>query len=197
MLPSNKTYGFWLALFRIAVGAAWLVHAIPKFTAAGAFMPPDGYMVKIVAQSAQGSTGPYHDFLTNVVMPNIGLFAELTRFGEATVGVLLVLGLFTRLGGLLGVFIAGNYMVAQGETNAIAGIGGINAAYVLLSAANLVLPTGRCLGLDWFLKRRKVPAAVAFVPGPAAGPTVVAPDGTVQAEFVDETPLNGPSAPPG
>jgi len=196
MLPSNRLYGFWLALLRIALGAAWLVHAVPKFTT-GAFMPPDGFMPKLLAQGVQNTTGPYHDFLLNTVTPNVGLFAELIRAGEAIVGTLLVLGFLSRIGALGGLFLLANYMLVQGEPSTLTGWSGLDGAMVLLCAINVVLPTGRVLGLDWFFNRprRAIPVAAAPYAGPE--PTVTAPDGTVQAEFVDEAPMNGPSAPPG
>lgn len=195
MLPSNRTYAFWLALARITVGAIWLVHGTGKFLNADKFMPPDGFMAKLVANGVATTAGPYHDFLANVVTPNIALFAELVRVGEVLVGSLLVLGFLTRLGGLGGMFLTANYMLAQGTFDGQAGWGGLDGATFVLSAINFVLPTGRALGLDWFFSRpRRAPAPVYVAPG--AGPRVTAPDGTVQAEFVEERPLDGPTAPP-
>ena len=195
MLPSNRTYAFWLALVRIAVGGVWLVHGTSKFLHADAYMPPNGYMAGVVAKGVAGSTGPYHDFLANVVTPNIGLFAEATRVGEVIVGCLLVLGFLTRLGGLGGMLLTLNYMLAQGELGGQDVLGTLDGATFLLSAINLVLPTGRAIGLDWFLSRpRRAPAVVSVAP--IASPTVTAPSGAVQAEFVDERPLDGPSASP-
>ncbi|HEY8321415.1 MAG TPA: TQO small subunit DoxD [Candidatus Baltobacteraceae bacterium] len=194
MLPSNRSYAFWLALLRICVGGAWLVHGTSKFLHPDGFMPPSGAISKVVANGVANGSGPYHDFLANVVSPNIGLFAEAIRVGEVLVGCLLVLGFLTRLGGLGGMFLTLNYMLAQGELGSTAVLGSLDAATFLLSAVNVVLPTGRAIGLDWFFSRpRAVPVAVAVAP--AAGPTVTAPGGAVQAEFVDERPLDGPSAP--
>jgi|GEM_PF-886094 len=194
MLPSNRSYAFWLALLRICVGGAWLVHGTGKFLHPDAFMPPNGLISKVVANGVANGSGPYHDFLANVVSPNIGLFAEATRVGEVLVGCLLVLGFLTRLGGLGGMLLTLNYMLAQGELASTDVLGSLDAATFLLSAVNFVLPTGRAIGLDWFFSRPR-PVAVA-VPVAPAGPTVIAPSGAVQAEFVDERPLDGPSAPP-
>jgi uncharacterized membrane protein YphA (DoxX/SURF4 family) len=196
MLPSNRTYAFWLALARITVGGIWLIHGTSKFLQADKYLPPDGYMAKIVAGGVATTVGPYHDFLANVVTPNMGLFAELVRVGEVLVGSLLVLGFLTRLGGLGGMFLTANYMLAKGMLGSQDGWGGLDGATFVLSAINFVLPTGRAIGLDWFFSRpRRVPVPVYVAP--AAGPTVVAPGGAVQAEFVDEKPLDGPSAPTG
>jgi len=195
MLPSNRTYAFWLALLRIGVGGAWLAHGTSKFLHPEAFMPPNGLISKVVANAVANSSGPYHDFLANTVTPNIGLFAEATRVGEVIVGCLLVLGFLTRLGGLGGMLLTLNYMLAQGELGSTDVLGTLDGATFLLCAINFVLPTGRAIGLDWFFSRPR-PAPVPVAAAPAAGPTVTAPSGAVQAEFVDERPLDGPSAPP-
>ena len=188
MLPSNRTYAFWLALLRIAVGGSWLLHGIPKFTTA-MFMPPTGFMGKMIAENVANSHGRYHDFLANVVTPNIGLFAELVRLGEVVAGALLLLGLFSRLGGLLGMFLMANYMLTQGEMWSLQGWATLDGAMFILCAINVVLPTGRSLGLDWFLARPRRVAA------PMVATAATQPISAVQAEFVEEPPLDGPTAP--
>lgn len=194
MLPSNRIYAFWLAVLRITVGVVWLLHGTSKFVHADQFMPPDGFMSKVVAGGLTATTGPYHDFLANVVTPNLGLFAEAVRVGEVLVGVSLVLGFLTRLGGLGGMFLTANYMLALGTFGSQMGWSGLEGATFILSAINVVLPTGRAFGVDWFFSRPRrvaIPVPVA----PASTPTVTAPSGAVQAEFVEEKPLDGPSAP--
>jgi NADH dehydrogenase len=197
MLPSNRTYAFWLALLRIGVGVMWLLHGTGKFLNSASFMPPDGLIAKVVANGVATTSGPYHDFLANVVTPNIGIFAELTRIGEVLVGCLLVLGFLTRLGGLGGMFLTANYMLAQGTFGTQQGWSGLEGATFALSAISFVLPTGRALGLDWFFSRPPKTAPVPVAVAPPAAPTATAPSGPVQAEFVDEKPLDGPTAPQG
>ncbi len=195
MLPSNRTYAFWLAILRVGVGIVWLLHGTSKFLHADQFMPPDGLMSKMVAGGLTTTTGSYHDILANVVNPNIGLFAEAVRVGEVLVGLLLVLGFLTRLGGLGGMFLTLNYMLVAGDFGGQAAWSGLEGATFMLSAINFVLPTGRTFGLDWFFSRPRrvaIPVQVA----PASTPTVTAPSGAVRAEFVEERPLDGPSAPP-
>ena len=102
-LPSSSTYAFWLSLFRIYAGAFWLMHGIPKFTQSQDFMPPNGMMTQFINQQITHTGGFYQAFLTNVVLPNAWFFAELVRLGEVVTGCLLLLGFYTRLGGLIGV----------------------------------------------------------------------------------------------
>jgi uncharacterized membrane protein YphA (DoxX/SURF4 family) len=197
MLPSNKTYGFWLAIARIFTGVLWLVHAIPKFTQSEMFLPPNGFITKMISGGIASTSGPYHDFLANVVQPNIGIFAELVRAGEVLVGCALVLGIFTRLGGIGGMFLTFNYLMAAGGGGTLQGWTGLEGAVFALSALSAVMPTGRILGLDALLFRTRAPRAVPIVTTPSAAPTITTPSGPVPAEFVDEPPLDGPSAPHG
>lgn len=176
-LPSSRTYGLWLAIVRIVTGAIWLVHGIPKFTHPERFMPPNGIIVTYVQQGLSKTVGPYHDFLANVVQPNLPIFAELVRIGEVAVGLSLFWGLFSRLGGLFGVVLAANYVVAAGGAASASAWSAINGTLLLLSAISLVLPTGRVLGLDALLAPRRVRR------------TVVVP------EIVPERPMEGPRAP--
>jgi thiosulfate dehydrogenase [quinone] large subunit len=177
-LPSSRVYGGWLAIVRILTGVIWLIHGVPKFLNSDQFMPPNGFMANYVAQGIAHTAGPYHDFLLGVVQPNINLFAELVRLGEVCVGISLVLGLLTRLGGLVGIILTVNYMSARGGLDTFSAWSSLDACMMLLSAISLVLPTGRVLGVDaLFVRRRARPA-------------------TVTPEFVPERPLDRPSAPP-
>jgi thiosulfate dehydrogenase [quinone] large subunit len=183
-LPSSQAYAWWLAVLRILTGGIWLVRGIPKFTQSASFMPPGGAMTVTVARGLQLTSpgSPYHNFLAHVVQPYIGFFAELVRLGEVLIGVSLVLGVLARFGGLGGVILTLCYMAASGGIGTFAAWQGLDACLLLLSLTNLVLPTGRMLGIDGFFGQQRAAA-------------VPAPSSTVRAEFVDEPPLYGPMAP--
>jgi len=166
----------WLLVFRLFAGAFWLVHGLPKFLNPDMFMPPNGFMGQMIARASQTSTGFYHDFLVGTVQPNIGLFAELVRLGEVLTGMSLLLGFLTPLGGLVGCFLALNYLAAAGELHSAMGLGSLDAAAFALSFFCIVLPVGRFAGVDVLLARWPNPR-------------------TVKAEFVDE-PIAAPRAPP-
>ncbi len=136
------------------IGAFWILRALPKFLNPHAFLPPQGSMGARIALDVSKTSGFYHAFLANVVQPHLALWAQLDRFGEIIAGILLFLGLFTRLGGLVGVFLGLNYLLAAGYTLQEA-FAGMAASAIALSAINLALPTGRVLGFDALLARRK------------------------------------------
>jgi uncharacterized membrane protein YphA (DoxX/SURF4 family) len=176
-LPSTRTYASWLAVVRFLTGAIWLIHGIPKFLHSDKFMPPNGAIVNYVQAGVGKTAGPFHAFLVGVVQPNIAIFAELVRLGEVCVGLSLLLGALTRLGGLCGVLLTLNYMAARGGLEKFSSWASVDACLMLLSAISLVLPTGRVFGIDRFFIRK---------------PSIKAP---VVAEFVPERPLDGPRAP--
>ena len=182
-LPSNTTYASWLALLRLYVGAFWLMHGIPKFTQSQDFMPPTGMMMWFVNSAVAHTSGWYQHFLTTVVLPNVNIFAELVRLGEVVAGVLLLLGAFTRVGGLLGMLLSLNYLTAKGGFAHLSMWSSLDSAAFVLSALNVVLPTGRIFGVDALLGRSR-----AAAPAPATVPKQ-------DAVFVDEPPMTGPTAP--
>ncbi len=177
-LPSSRTYAGWLALVRILTGAIWLIHAIPKFLNGAAFLPPNGAFAMYLQNGLTKTAGPYHNFLVNVVSPNAALFAELVRVGELLVGISLFLGLFSRLGGFVGIVLPLNYMAARGVLTTVSGWSSLDACIALLSAISLVLPTGRIVGFD-ALRVPRAQRRRAIVP-----------------EIVPEPPLERPTAPP-
>jgi thiosulfate dehydrogenase (quinone) large subunit len=163
-MASHWTYAGWFTVLRLYAGAFWLSHGIPKFLNSAAFMPPSGFMPQAVQKAAMSQTGFYHDFLLNVVTPNITLFAELVRLGEVLVGCSLILGVFTRLGGVVGCFLALNYMGLNGEFASWTTIGSLDAAAFMLSFLMLAVPAGRVAGVDAMLVRRTAARKDVVVP---------------------------------
>jgi thiosulfate dehydrogenase [quinone] large subunit len=99
----------------------------------------------------------YKTFLTDFVAPNLGALGWLIYLGELVTAVLLVLGLLTRLGGLLG-FVQG--------LNLLIGLWAVPhewfGTYAMLALINLTLAltaAGRWLGVDALLHPRAAAAA--------------------------------------
>lgn len=150
---SHWSYATAFTALRLYAGLFWLSHGVPKFLNPAMFMPPNGVISISVSRAVQTQTGFYHDFLVNVVSPNIQLFAELVRLGEVLVGCSLLLGLFTRAGGLFGCFLALNYFALKAEYASWTGIGTLDAVAFVMSFLMLVMPAGRIAGVDALIYR--------------------------------------------
>jgi thiosulfate dehydrogenase (quinone) large subunit len=114
---------FWIALLRVVVGA-WFIKAVwTKLTVEflwGVVPYPAvvsrfvAFHPKRVAEFAAGNpVGWYKDFLEHSVLLHSATYATLQAYGEAAVGVGLVLGLFTGLAALVGLFLSLNYGLAS------------------------------------------------------------------------------------
>jgi uncharacterized membrane protein YphA (DoxX/SURF4 family) len=154
----------WVAALRIVVGV-WFVKAVwTKFTLAylwDAIPYPAvsprflAFHPKRIAEFAAGNpVGWYKDFLEGTVLPNSRLFATLQTFGEAAVGLGLILGLLTGLGALVGLFLSLNYGLASQWMSF-----GQQGFHVLLVTAMIVFlgaRAGRAWGIDaWLLSGRR------------------------------------------
>ena len=96
----NELKDVWPSLFRVAVGLYWLYFASTKWTGVD--------WVRGLMQSA-GHTNPIpglREILINVVAPNWFFFAVAQTAGETVVAVLLILGIATRWGAILGLLLA-------------------------------------------------------------------------------------------
>src|SRR2546422_1175616 len=111
-LPAMRSPDRWLAGLRIAVGV-WFAKAIftkLSVTLAWGFLPvptaSDRWlhiMPILVTKYAEGNPiGFFREFLLNTVVPNSHVYAQLTAFGEAAVGLGLVFGCCTALAAAIG-----------------------------------------------------------------------------------------------
>lgn len=189
MLPSNRRYAFVLTALRLYAGLFWLAYGIEKFTHPENFMPPTGLMATYLAQAVVHTSGAYHDFLVTIVLPHERIFAELVRSGEVLVGSALLLGIFTRFAGGVGIVLGMNYLASKGGLTSLADWTGIDGFSIVLSSLCLLLPLGRPIGVDGLLYalRPRRPVSAPTPDGATAPP--------IEAEFVDEPPFVEPSAP--
>ena len=151
----------WLVLLRIVVGV-WFVKAVwTKFTLAflwdvvpyPAVSPRFlAFHPKRIAEFAAGNpVGWYKEFLEGTVLPDSRLFATLQTFGEAAVGLGLILGLLTGLTALVGVFLSLNYGLATQWMSF-----GQQGFHVLLGTSMIIFlaaRAGRAWGVDYLLLR--------------------------------------------
>ena len=154
MFPSALHYARVLAGLRIFTGLAWISHGMFKVTSPD-WSAPNGSFVSFVGDMVQHTSGPYHDFITNVVIPHAAVFSVLVAWGEMLTGMSLLLGLFTRLGGIVGVFLPLNYWAAKSGFLQWSSVGGLDLGTAALSMVNALLPTGLVWGLDGVTAARK------------------------------------------
>ena len=153
----------WVAVLRIVVGV-WFVKAVwTKFTLAylaNALPYPAvsprflAFQPKRIAEFAAGNpVGWYKDFLEGTVLPNSRVFATLQTYGEAAVGLGLILGLLTGLTALVGLFLSLNYGLASQWMSF--GQQGFHVLLVTSMIVFLCARAGRTWGIDaWLLRRR-------------------------------------------
>jgi thiosulfate dehydrogenase (quinone) large subunit len=137
-----------LLVLRVYLGVVFLVASLPKLQ--HDFTP---VLVEFLEQVALDRGHPfYREFVQQVVLPNAPVFAVLVTWGELLVGVLLILGLFTRFSAVVALVLTVNYMFAKGawfwtpSSN--------DAAFAAISVALLIGAAGRTLGLDAYLAQR-------------------------------------------
>jgi thiosulfate dehydrogenase [quinone] large subunit len=151
-----------VAVLRIVVGA-WFVKAVwTKLTlgfAAGVVPYPTvsprflAFQPKRVAEFAAGNpVVPYKEFLEQTVLPHAATFATLQTYGEVAVGIGLVLGLFTGLSALVGLFLALNFGLATQWMSF--GQQGFHLLLITSMILFLVTRAGRVWGLDGGLLAR-------------------------------------------
>lgn len=137
-----------LVVLRVYLGVVFLTAALPKLD--WDFTPS---LVGFLEGVALSKGHPfYQEFVRQVVLPNAPLFGWLVTWGELAVGVLLLVGLWSRLSAVVALLLAVNYMFAKGawfwtpSSN--------DAAFAVIALALMVGAPGRTLGLDAFLARR-------------------------------------------
>jgi uncharacterized membrane protein YphA (DoxX/SURF4 family) len=136
----------WNWVIRLSMGIMWWSQTLWK-------LPPTyGGLRYWIDQIVKGAAFPAHaDFVRSVVLPHFAFFAFQVYVSEVLIAVSLMLGLFTRLGALLG---------ALSAVNLYLGLYRIPSEWpwtygfmILLQIMLLVHRTGRSLGIDALLVR--------------------------------------------
>lgn len=151
----------WLVLLRVVVGVwfvkavwtkftlAYLWDAIPYPTVSPRFI---AFHPKRVAEFAAGNPVEwYKEFLERTVLPNSSVFATLQTWGEAAVGIGLILGFLTGLTALVGLFLSLNYGLASQWMSF--GQQGFHVMLVTSMIMFLFARAGRTWGLDGLILR--------------------------------------------
>jgi thiosulfate dehydrogenase [quinone] large subunit len=162
----------WLAILRMAVGF-WFAKAIftkLSITLAWGFLPvptaSDRWihvMPTLVGKYAEGNPlGFFREFLQSTVVTHGYLFAQLTAFGEAAVGLGLLFGCLTTLASAIGLVLVVNYGLAvqwQGSSQQ-----GFHYLLIVTLVVILAARAGRMWGVDGWVRVRRPGSWLARVP---------------------------------
>jgi uncharacterized membrane protein YphA (DoxX/SURF4 family) len=146
----ERSYLWYLSVLRIYVGYYLLFQGIRKFQRD---FPKGDWIGRQIGDLATLDLYPwYKNFLQSYVVPHSELFGYLVMVGEIAVGACLLLGLFTRVSALVGLFMLINYYLGPGTARGGAMIAQQQTFMILLAIFVLAHP-GRTLGLDGLLFR--------------------------------------------
>lgn len=150
-----QTLYLWLA--RVFVGGMWYQQMLwkmpPAFTDNADGSGGLGYWMAEMVKFA--SFKSHASIVNDLMLPNFKFFALQVWAGETFIAVSLLLGLFTRLGGLLGTLMAINLWL--GLYNRPHEWPWSYFFLILLNGFFLVFRAGRALGVDALIVRRTAP----------------------------------------
>jgi thiosulfate dehydrogenase [quinone] large subunit len=139
-----------LGLARIVYGYLWWQQSGWKVPSDDFGRKSGGGLWYWVHQEIQHPTvAAYKSFLVNVMIPNWTLFGWLTLITETFIGATLILGLVTRLGGLVALGMAANITI--GIWSVPHEWGWSYIMLMMFPAIFLLTGAGRSLGVDAFL----------------------------------------------
>lgn len=125
----------WLFI-RLVLGVEWVRAGWEKIGDAGWTAAPrgaavEGFLRGAIEKSTAGEHPEvqhwYHTLAEDVFLPNADILAYLVAYGELLVGIALIIGLFTRLSALFGVFMNLAFLMA--------GVSSTNPQMLLLGLA--------------------------------------------------------------
>jgi uncharacterized membrane protein YphA (DoxX/SURF4 family) len=141
-----------IALSRILIGLLWLGTLRWKLPPTFAPASGKGLLDWLLLEAQYPAFGFYGSFVESIVIPNFTLFAWLIFLSELGVGLLLVTGTWTRLAGVVGLFMSLNLGIGLLEVP-----GEWPWSYIMMAMWHglfVVSAAGRVLGLDASLRRR-------------------------------------------
>jgi thiosulfate dehydrogenase [quinone] large subunit len=135
--------GWFIGLCRVAFGLMWLYGAswkIPPSFGQGT----DTGLWYWIQQQIQYPTFPwYRSFLESVVVPNFSVLGWLVFLLEFSVGLFLLIGLFTRIASAVGLLMSLNLLIGLA-----AGPCEMSLTYILMALIHMLFITTNA-GLNW------------------------------------------------
>ena len=150
-------YALGLWVLRFLVGTMWWQQSLWK-------IPPNygGLRYWMQQEVAHAAVALQSTLVANVVIPNLTVFGPLVYLIEVSIGVSLILGLFSRVGAFLGVLMGINLWLglysAPGEWP------WTYMFLVIIQGLFFLDPPGRVLGADVLLRNQRGSAAPGRAP---------------------------------
>ena len=139
-----------LVILRVHLGVILLI------TVAGKVFRSEPFSVEMLTYlqkySMRVASGPYKQFLQSIVIPHVVFFSHLIVIAEIIAGVSLLLGLATRLGATIAMFLFLNYMFSKGRL--FWSPDSEDAAVFFSALVCLLGAAGRVWGVDAYLARK-------------------------------------------
>jgi uncharacterized membrane protein YphA (DoxX/SURF4 family) len=150
-LDSFRYVPRWLiVILRLHLGVILLI------TVAGKIFGAEPFSVEMVSYlegvSRRSAPGFYQDFIQQIVLPHATLFSYLVMTGEVVAGLSLLLGLCTRVGAVIAMFLFLNYLFSKGRW--FWSPDSEDAAVFFSALVCLLGAAGRVYGIDACLARR-------------------------------------------
>jgi uncharacterized membrane protein YphA (DoxX/SURF4 family) len=142
-----------LAVLRIGLGLEFAGWAWEK-TSSG-WLQNGSELAQLLAGYLPQAQPSYAVFLGSFVLPHVEVFAKLITLGEWTTAVALTLGLFTRAGSVVGMWLMVNFMLMRGLLDPS---GSIDRVFFLICLVCFLASAGQVWGLDGMRKPASPPA---------------------------------------
>ncbi|NQV87769.1 MAG: DoxX family membrane protein [Woeseiaceae bacterium] len=154
-MTTSKTHEvsvLYLLPLRLSIGISFLFSGGEKIAAGNWGLAYGTRLTEFVTENLPNAFDFYRPVLESAVLPHADKFALLTTWTELLIGVSIFLGMFTRFGAAVGIFLVLNYTFAIGV-----GIWmpGLQSLYFWALFTLMVCSAGRGLGIDGFLRRGK------------------------------------------
>lgn len=145
----------WNWLARLFIGSLWWQQSLWKLPPTYTDQPngSGGLRYWMGEMAKYASTGLQQHFVKDVVLPHFYFFAPQVYFGEVFIAITLILGLFSRLGALLGSLMALNLWL--GLYRSPSEWPWTYFFLVVIQITFFFYPPGRSLGMDAILRRQR------------------------------------------
>ena len=140
----------WIAVLRIVVGLMFLLTWLPNFL--DGVYTPDGLLIFFTEEfpQSENSLGFYAHFIDGVIIPIRHVFAPFQLVAEFLLGLAILVGAFTPLASIAGIFFLINTMLATFGHDWL-------WSYILpisILVVTLFTHAGRAIGVDAYLVKR-------------------------------------------